>query len=170
MTERLVASLGGHASIGRLSGPLKGAYAAEHGLDFAQLLSDGPYKERYRADMIAWGERRRRDDPGYFARLVLAESTRPVLVISDGRRLTDMAFFTARLPTLTVRVSCSDATRAARGWVFTEGVDDVESECGLDGYSHSLALRNEGEAAALDASLLELERAIRARAGLPPRA
>lgn len=38
-----------------------------------------------------------------------------------------------RYPTLSVRVEASNATRGARGWVFTKGVDDVESECALDG-------------------------------------
>ena len=38
--------------IGRLSAPLKKAYADENGLDFAELLSDGPYKEKYRASMV----------------------------------------------------------------------------------------------------------------------
>lgn len=170
VTDRLVAALQGHATIGRLSGPLKGAYAKEHGLDFAQLLSDGPYKEKYRADMIVWGERRRNEDPGFFARLVLAESSAPVLIISDARRLTDMAFFTAQFPTLTVRVRCSDATRAKRGWVHTKGVDDVESECGLDGYTHTLVIDNDGDAAALTAALCQLEDHIRQRAALPPRA
>lgn len=170
MTDRLCASLGGLASIGRLSGPLKGAYANEHGLDFAQLLSDGPYKEKYRADMIVWGERRRNEDPGFFARLVLAKCTTPVLIISDARRLTDMAFFTAQYPCLTVRVRCADQTRAKRGWVHTAGVDDVESECGLDAYTHMLAIDNDGDAPALASSLLQLEDAVRQRAALPPRA
>jgi phosphomevalonate kinase len=170
VTDRLVASLGAHATIGRLSGPLKGAYAKEHGLDFAQLLSDGPYKEKYRADMIVWGERRRHADPGFFARLVVAESRAPVLIISDARRASDMAFFTAQYPYLTVRVRCTDATRARRSWVQTEGVDDVESECGLDGYAHDLSVDNDGDAAALQAVLEQLEATVRRKAALPPRA
>jgi phosphomevalonate kinase len=167
VTDRLCASLGEHATIGRLSGPLKGAYAKEHGLDFAQLLSDGPYKEKYRADMILWGEKRRHEDPGFFAKLVLAESSAPVLIISDARRLSDMAFFTSQFPCLTVRVRASDATRAKRGWKYTKGVDDVESECGLDGYTHSLVLDNDGDASALEAALRQLEATVRHKAALP---
>lgn len=72
--EKIVAIAGpGSCEIGRLSAPLKEAYARENGLDFAELLSDGPYKEKYRADMIKWGEDKRRDDPAYFARLVFAQ-------------------------------------------------------------------------------------------------
>ncbi|KAJ1637342.1 hypothetical protein T492DRAFT_952895 [Pavlovales sp. CCMP2436] len=113
--------------------------------------------------MIVWGERRRAADPGFFARLVIAESTTPVLIISDARRLTDMAFFTALYPCLTVRVACSDETRTKRAWKHTKGVDDVESECGLDGYTHNLLLDNEGDAGVLELALKKLEAAIRER-------
>ena len=123
--------------LGRLSGPLKKAYADEHNLDFQELLSDGPYKEKYRKDMIAWGEARRKLDPGYFPRLVMAQ-TRPmphILIISDARRTSDLAFFRDdhRWKCIAVRVEATDRTRAGRGWKFKEGVDDVESERGLDG-------------------------------------
>lgn len=29
------------------------------------------YKEQYRADMIVWGERKRNEDPGFFADIVV---------------------------------------------------------------------------------------------------
>ena len=38
------------------------------------------------------------------------------------------------MPTITVRVCADKSTRAARGWVFTSGVDDAASECALDHY------------------------------------
>jgi phosphomevalonate kinase len=133
------ASPGGapQAAIGRLSGPLKKAYADEHNLNFKELLSDGPYKEKYRKDMIAWGVARRTADPGYFPRLVLAQTRPmpPILIISDARRATDLAFFKddPRWKCLSVRVMATEETRAGRGWKFTPGVDDVDSETGLDG-------------------------------------
>ena len=157
VTDSMLARLGaGRAEIGRLSAPLKRVYAEERGLDYARLLSAGPYKERYRKDMIVWGEARRQADPGFFAREVVAGSAAPVLIVSDARRPTDLAFFhelcgaqggdgTQRPALLTVRVEASEATRAARGWVFTAGVDDVSSECGLDGRSDwGLVVPNEG--------------------------
>ena len=60
LLEQVASAAGGTdvCSVGRLSGPLKKAYADENGLDYKELLSDGPYKERYRADMIVWGERK----------------------------------------------------------------------------------------------------------------
>lgn len=93
------------AEIGRLSAPLKRAYANEHGLDYSLLLSASEYKEKYRKDMIRWGEERRSADPGYFANLVLAATRAPILIVSDARRPTDVAFFKAHVPvTLVVRV------------------------------------------------------------------
>ncbi|CAI5694900.1 phosphomevalonate kinase isoform X2 [Oreochromis niloticus] len=64
----------------RLSGPLKEQYAQEHGLDLDQLMGPGPYKEQYRADMIRWGESRRRQDPGLFCRLASRGAHQPVWV------------------------------------------------------------------------------------------
>ena len=93
-SDRLLALIGDEvAEIGRLSGPLKKAYAEEHDLDYAELLTDSPYKEQHRARMITWGEERRNADAGFFARKVLAASSKPILIISDARRPGDIAFF-----------------------------------------------------------------------------
>ncbi|KAJ1446901.1 Phosphomevalonate kinase-domain-containing protein [Pelagophyceae sp. CCMP2097] len=135
LAEQLLESLPrGAAEIGRLSGPLKEAFAAERGLDYARLLSASAYKEEYRAEMILWGEVRRVSDAGYFARRVLAAAQTPILVVSDARRLGDVAFFAGeRVRVVRVRVEADDAVRRGRGWTFVAGVDDVSSECGLDG-------------------------------------
>ena len=135
-SDRLLALIGDEvAEIGRLSGPLKKAYAEEHDLDYAELLTDSPYKEQHRARMITWGEERRNADAGFFARKVLTAASKPILIISDARRPGDVAFFQENVPTvITVRVEASQETRKARGWVFASGVDDAESECGLDAY------------------------------------
>lgn len=36
-----------------------------------QLLSDGEYKEKYRLEMIKWGEDKRREDNGYFCKAAI---------------------------------------------------------------------------------------------------
>ena len=135
-SDKLLALVGeGVAEIGRLSGPLKKAYAEEHGLDYEELLTASAYKERHRKSMIDWGEARRNADPGFFATKVLGAATRPVLVVSDARRGSDVDFFLRRVPAVVrVRVAAADVTREARGWAFAAGVDDAESECGLDAY------------------------------------
>ncbi|GAB5362063.1 hypothetical protein AAMO2058_000766300 [Amorphochlora amoebiformis] len=148
VTNLLLQRLGeGTAEIGRLSAPLKKAYAVEHKLDYKKLLSDGPYKEQYRKDMIKWGELRRDKDPGYFARMVVEDAKKSILIISDARRPTDLEFFQNQLKEIeivTVRVEASEKVRASRGWVYTEGVDNVASECGLDGREWDFVIRNDG--------------------------
>lgn len=178
VTDRLQALLGDEAcEIIRCSAPLKRAYAEEHGLNYEELLTDGPYKEKYRADMIAWGERRRQADPGFFCRIICAAATRPVWIVSDARRPTDVEYFLTHYCCLTVRVEASLSVREQRGWKHTPGVDDAESECALDQWSEWAAahgrpewaawgctLVNEGDSTAQIAALAERVRA--ATAGL----
>ncbi|XP_068616412.1 phosphomevalonate kinase [Brachionichthys hirsutus] len=157
----------------RLSGPLKQQYAQEHGLDLDLLLGPGLLKEQYRADMIHWGEARRRLDPGFFCRLATGGAWQRVWVVSDARRLSDLQWFWSEFPrqTRTVRVQSSEETRKQRGWSFTTGVDDVESECGLDsGVEFDWIITNDGDAPLLEEQLQPiLERAAAAaRLWSPP--
>ncbi|XP_059194857.1 phosphomevalonate kinase [Centropristis striata] len=140
----------------RLSGPLKHQYAQEQGLDLDQLLGSGPYKEQFRAQMILWGETRRRHDPGFFCRLATRGARQPVWVVSDARRRSDLNWFLSEFPqqTRSVRVQSSQETRQQRGWSFTTGVDDAESECGLDsGVEFDWIITNEGDAPSLEEQL-----------------
>lgn len=121
----------------RLSKPLKAQYAKDHGLDIGRLLDSSTYKEKYRGDMICWGEEQRARDPDLFCRLAIEQSNAlcfPVWIVSDARRLTDADFFLKTFPQQTnlVRVTANEETRRARGWKFTKGIDDADSECGLD--------------------------------------
>lgn len=154
---------GSTAEIGRLSAPLKRAFADEHGLDYQELLSDGPYKEKLRAAMVTWGEAKRNVDPGYFARLVVGAAKADILIVSDARRATDLDFF--RRPAsfgyaaaggaggcpwqlLTVRVECGVEERGLRGFCYDRTVDAAPSECGLDHVrGWDACLRNDGDAA-----------------------
>ena len=161
LEELFEADYPGEAEVGRLSAPLKKAFADENGLDFAELLTDGPYKEKYRGPMIAWGEDKRASDPGFFANLVVAAATAPILIISDARRPTDLQFFAdgaaaGKWTTLTVRIEVADDVRQTRGWVYTAGIDDAESECALDGREWGVVLRNDVAPVALDKQLGEL--------------
>ncbi|XP_054714347.1 phosphomevalonate kinase-like [Uloborus diversus] len=121
----------------RLSGPLKERYALENNLDYEKLLDSSDYKELHRAKMIQWGEEIRNKDPAYFCRhaIVQAEArSKGIWVVSDARRKSDIDFFCKHFPeaTMTIRINALEEIRKKRGWNFTEGVDDVESECGLD--------------------------------------
>ena len=44
----------------RVAGPIKRDFAREHGLDIHELLSDSPYKELYRRQMVDWSDAIRR--------------------------------------------------------------------------------------------------------------
>lgn len=107
-------------------------------------MDSSAYKETYRHDMILWSEGVRNQDPNYFCRLATAEADRPVWLICDARRESDMQFFTevhgALL--LTVRVQADDQVRKERGWVYTKEVDGATSECGLDGYKCRININN----------------------------
>jgi len=158
------------ATLIRLSAPLKRRFADERGLDFHKLLDSSEYKEKYRREMIVWGEERRRADPGFFCRAAIEDAfadgrksaiagqttssrndsfhtsiisstasssslaASGVWIISDARRLTDLKFFRNHFSRVlvTIRVCASEACRRRRGWNWTSGVDDAESECGLD--------------------------------------
>lgn len=133
----------------RLSGPLKEIYAKEHGLDFKELLNASGYKEIHREKMIKLGEEKRDEDPSYFCRLATEgeEAEKNVWIISDARRKTDIAYFKERFceRTKLVRIVANDDVRTGRGFVYTPGVDDAESECGLDnGINWDFLVSNSG--------------------------
>ena len=133
----------------RLSGPLKKCYADNHGLDYSRLLDASDYKEKYRKDMISWSEKIRNEDPSYFC-LKAIEMYRgedfPIWIISDCRRKSDFQFFdnTYTDKCKKVRVHASDEVRISRGFVFQQGVDDAESECGLDNEKCDFCIENNG--------------------------
>lgn len=56
------------AEIVRISAPIKEFWAKEKNLDLKELLSDGPYKEIYRKQMIVWSDEMRAKDYGFFCR------------------------------------------------------------------------------------------------------
>ncbi|XP_063432200.1 phosphomevalonate kinase-like [Mytilus trossulus] len=119
----------------QLSGPLKKQYAEDHNLNFEKLMDSSEYKEKFRIDMIKWGEDKRTEDPGFFCRLAISkEDLKTIWIITDARRKTDVEYFKENYTdkTFTVRVCANESIRESRGFIFTPGVDDAESECGLD--------------------------------------
>lgn len=138
------------AVIIRLSGPLKEAYAEEHGLDFARLLDATEYKETYRADMVMWGEKQRNENPAFFCELAIEKykaNRFPTWIVSDARRQTDIEYFKKYFPQQTklCRIVAEDSVREARGWKYVLGVDDQDTECALDTYEGwDIVLNNDG--------------------------
>lgn len=66
--------------------------------------------------------------------------------MSDIRRKTDIEFFECEGYNIkTIRISASEEVRRARGWVYQSGVDDAQSECGLDDFTRwDLTVENDG--------------------------
>lgn len=167
VTEALQSRLGGDVcAVLRLSGPLKEQYAQEHGLNFQRLLDASSYKETYRRNMIVWGEEKRQADPGFFCRKVVEGVSQPVWLVSDTRRMSDIQWFREAYGavTQTVRVVASEQSRQQRGWVFTPGVDDGESECGLDNFGDfDWVIENHGDPQRLEEQLENLIAFVRSR-------
>ncbi|NWU89601.1 PMVK kinase, partial [Upupa epops] len=136
----------------------------EHGLDYQRLLDASGYKELHRAAMVLWGEERRRSDPGCFCRAAVQGAAQPVWVVSDTRRLSDIEWFRAAYGAAvvqTVRVVASEETRKRRNWVFVAGVDDAETECGLDqGVTFDWVVTNDGDQKSLEQQLETLLQSI----------
>nr|CAG4641283.1 EOG090X0FYC [Eulimnadia texana] len=134
----------------RLSAPIKSYWAWEKGLDLDLLMSDGPYKENHRLEMVSWSEQKRSTDPGYFCDAAIKTSNacgKQIWIISDARRKTDLQYFKEKFGSVvkTVRVLASDLVRQQRGYLFTSGIDDAETECGLDDVeSWDLVIENNG--------------------------
>ncbi|XP_055602396.1 phosphomevalonate kinase [Uranotaenia lowii] len=138
LTERLLERLSTQrAQIIRISEPIKRSWAEKLGLDLGQLLSDGPYKEKYRREMIEWSDEKRSQNPGFFCKRACMQLDREICIVSDIRRKTDIDYFRETFGdrVRTIRIVASDATRISRGWQFQSGVDDVQSECDLDDFT-----------------------------------
>jgi len=146
----------------RLSAPIKQFWAAEKNLDYQLLLSDGAYKENYRMQMIRWGEEQRAKDPGFFCRAAIQifhGEEHPVWIVSDLRRMSDLEFFRNSYKdcVTTIRIVTSESVRKQRGYNFTAGVDDAESECGLDQVSDwDLIIHNDGDESILKSDVQSL--------------
>lgn len=141
----------------RISAPIKGAFARQHGLDFAELLTASQYKEQYRQQMVTWSEAIRASDPHFFLRLAITEAAaqsgpKPIWLLNDARRPTDLQYFSdsreidmSATQVIKMRIVSSEQTRIDRGWVFTAGIDDQTTECGLDSESNwDYLIQNDG--------------------------
>ncbi|KAH9399639.1 hypothetical protein TYRP_017628 [Tyrophagus putrescentiae] len=142
----------------RISAPIKGAYAQQHGLDFAELLTASEYKEQYRQEMVSWSEAVRAANPHHFLRLAIIQAAtqtlenRPIWLLNDARRPTDLAYFAdaseidmTATALIKLRITSSELVRVSRGWHFTAGIDDQQTECGLDGERHwDYIIQNDG--------------------------
>ncbi|KAI6213838.1 Phosphomevalonate kinase [Aphelenchoides besseyi] len=144
-----------------ISYPLKEEYAQIHNLDAERLKSDSDYKERVRLSMVEFGEKIRCEDPTYFCRRAIESIpdliSMDMVIISDCRRPSDLHYFRSNFNSLLIRIDCTEEVRQKRGFVWTTGIDDAETECALDEVDDwDLRLRNDGDLELLDRQLNEL--------------
>ncbi|XP_057369161.1 phosphomevalonate kinase-like [Daphnia carinata] len=168
IAEHLHAALAKSVII-RISAPIKEHWSKLKGLDMDQLMSDSAYKEKYRIEMISWGEEKRAQDPSFFCRSAIQMfngNDFPIWIVSDLRRETDLTFFRNQYSehVTCVRISASTEARVKRGFVYSAVVDDSESENGLDHIQDwDLYIENDGDPLLLK---LQLERLIKICEGL----
>lgn len=137
-----------NAEIIRISEPIKSTWAKVKNLNLTELLSDGPYKEKYRKDMIIWSDEQRAKEYGVFCREASQNISKSTVIVSDIRRKNDVRWFRETFcdKIKIVRIKCDDSVRVSRGWKFQEGVDDIQSECDLDDWTDwDLLVDNDGQ-------------------------
>ncbi|KAK2579197.1 hypothetical protein KPH14_002717 [Odynerus spinipes] len=125
----------------KLSGPIKTHWSKTASLDLNKLLGNGEYKEHYRLEMARWSEAIRKKDNGYFCRAAIDmynAHDKPIWIVSDARRKTDIQWFKENYGDAckAIRIIASPEIREQRGWKFTSGIDDAETECDLDDFDN----------------------------------
>lgn len=145
ITGKIIAKLGNeNCFVMRVAGPIKKHFCELYAMDYQKMLTSANYKETIREEMILWGEEQRQKNAYVFCEIVqqeALESDKSVWILSDARRQTDVEYFLnfAREHSIrfySVRVEADNESRKQRGWVYTQGVDNVTSECGLDHYKN----------------------------------
>lgn len=101
--------------------------------------------------MVQWSEMIRKDDPNIFLRKSIDDNHAdqyPIWILTDARRQSDIEFFVdsdqfKNCDIIKIRIEASDDVRMRRGFIFANGVDDAETECGLDHFKDwSLVAQN----------------------------
>lgn len=130
----------------RIAGPIKQEFARNNELDFSRLLDSSEYKENYRRAMVDWSEQYRATKGwNCFLEQSIEEQmakAKAIWILTDARRLCDIEFFeksndSRLLPSakiIKLRIEAKDEVRESRGWHFVGGIDDRDTECGLDSY------------------------------------
>ncbi|KAI1280387.1 Phosphomevalonate kinase [Halotydeus destructor] len=126
----------------RNAGPIKKMYTELKGYNYEESLTASSYKETFREDMVRWSEETRAKDPNIFLRKSIEENKaheKPVWILTDARRVTDLDYFDGQefkdCKVIRIRIVADEDVRKARGYVFTPGIDDKQTECGLDEYT-----------------------------------
>lgn len=132
-----------HLAILRIAGPIKKEFARNNKLDFGRLLDSSDYKENFRIGMVEWSERyREKEGWNCFLKQAIKEQKakdKAIWILNDARRPCDLDYFEndpafAETTIIKLRIEASEEARMSRGWKFVQGIDDRDTECGLDYY------------------------------------
>lgn len=132
-----------HLAILRIAGPIKKEFARNNKLDFTRLLDSTDYKENFRLAMVEWSEKyREKEGWNCFLKQTIKEQKakdKLIWILNDARRPCDLEYFEndpafANTKIVKLRIEASEEARMSRGWKFVEGIDDQDTECGLDFY------------------------------------
>lgn len=132
-----------HLAILRIAGPIKREFAKNNKLDFTRLLDSSDYKENFRMAMVDWSERyREKEGWNCFLKLAIKEQRardKAIWILNDARRPCDLEYFEndpafQQTKVIKLRIEATEEARMSRGWKFTQGIDDRQTECGLDEY------------------------------------
>lgn len=127
----------------RIAGPIKKEFARNNKLDFTRLLDSSGYKENFRLAMVEWSERyREKEGWNCFLKQAIKEQKakdKLIWILNDARRPCDLEYFEqdpcfANTIVVKLRIEASEEARMSRGWKFVTGIDDQDTECGLDFY------------------------------------
>lgn len=155
----------------QIASPIKREFANNNELDFGRLLDSSDYKENFRRAMVDWSERYRMNKGwNCFLEQAIREQRagdRAIWILNDARRLCDVEYFDenpdlSRSKIVKLRIESTEDVRASRGWQFVEGIDDRDTERGLDNYNNwTLVIKNNSnDQESLDKELHPIFRAI----------
>lgn len=126
-----------------IGGSIKREFANNNRLDFERLLDSSSYKEDHRVSMVEWSERyREKEGWNCFLEQAIEEQRaidKPIWILNDARRACDVEYFEnnpafSGSKIIKIRIEATEETRASRGWEFVDGIDNANTECGLDSY------------------------------------
>lgn len=127
----------------RIAGPIKREFASNNKLDFERLLDSSSYKEDHRVSMVEWSERyREKEGWNCFLEQAIEDQKaidKPIWILNDARRTCDVEYFENNpafrgSKIIKIRIEATEKTRTSRGWEFVDGIDNMNTECGLDSY------------------------------------
>lgn len=132
-----------HLAVLRIAGPIKKEFARNNKLDFTRLLDSSDYKENFRRAMVDWSERyREKEGWNCFLKQAIKEQRakdKAIWILNDARRPCDLEYFEddpafSETRIIKLKIEATDEARMSRGWKFVDGIDDRDTECGLDEY------------------------------------